>query len=77
MKELDQIDTYMHQIIDEIHPMFKSISDEEMIADHADHGVFRRDFIHDNGKKFRMKWSVYYGTPETVQTIFEPALELI
>ena len=77
MNELDQIDVYMNQIIDEIHPMFKSISDETMISDNADHGVFSRDFIHNNGKKFRMEWSVYYGTPETVQTIFEPAIELI
>lgn len=77
MNELDQIDVYMNQIIDEIHPMFKSISDETMISDNDDHGVFSRDFIHKNGKKFRMEWSVYYGTPETVQTIFEPAIELI
>jgi len=28
------------------------------------------------GKNFRMKWRVYYGTPETVRTVFEPAEQL-
>lgn len=67
------IEQHLHNIIDELHPLFKPISDEQFIEDNDDHGVFTRDFLHQNGKKFRMKWRVYYGTPETVRTEFEPA----
>lgn len=70
------IERYMNNIIDEVHPLFKSISDEELIEDNQDHGLFTRDFLHKNGKKFRMKWRVYYGTPKTVRTVFEPAIEI-
>lgn len=67
------IEQHLHNIIDELHPLFTAISDEECIDSQEDHGVFTRDFLHKNGKKFRMKWNVYYGTPETVRTEFEPA----
>lgn len=70
------IEKHLHDIIDENHPLFKAISDEEMVDSHEDYGVFTRDFLHENGKKFRMKWRVYYGTPETVRTEFEPAVEI-
>lgn len=70
------IETYLHQIVDELHPLFTAISDEEMIEDYEDHGVFTRDFLHKTEKKFRMRWRVYYGTPETVRTVFEPAVEI-
>lgn len=73
---MKDIDTYLNQIIDEVHPLFKAISDEELIEDYEDHGVFSRDFLHKNKKKFRMKWKVFYGTPETVKTVFEPAIEI-
>ena len=73
---LTVIETYLHQIIDDIHPLFKPISDEEMLKDQDDHGVFTRDFIHQSGKIFRMQWKVYYGTPDTVRTVFEPAVTL-
>lgn len=66
----------LNDIIDEIHPLFKAISDEELVEDYEEYGVFERSFLHDNGKRFLMKWRVYYGTPETVRTIFEPAVEL-
>ena len=67
------IEQHLHSIIDELHPLFKPISDEQFIENHDDHGVFTRDFLHQNGKKFRMKWRVYFGTPETVRTEFDPA----
>lgn len=70
------IDNYLHQVIDEIHPLFKAISDEICIEDEHDYGVYTRDFQHKNGKKFRMRWCVYYGTPETVRTVFDPAVEI-
>jgi hypothetical protein len=73
---VDVINTYMHQIVDEIHPLFSAISDEELVDEQHDYGVYTRDFIHKNGKKFRMRWCVYYGTPETVKTVFEPATQL-
>ncbi len=76
MTSEEQVFTWLHNIIDEVHPLFKPISDEELIEDHEDHGIFTRDFRHRNGKKFRMKWSVYYGTPETVRTVFNPAIEI-
>jgi hypothetical protein len=70
---LSIIEEHLHKIIDDLHPLFTPISDERFIENHDDHGVFTRDFIHKNGKKFRMKWRVYFGTPETVRTEFEPA----
>jgi hypothetical protein len=70
------IDTYLHMIVDEIHPLFEAITDEEHIEEHADYGVFTRDFLHDDGTKFRMTWEVHYGTPETVRTIFRPAIRI-
>jgi hypothetical protein len=66
------IEQHLHSIIDELHPLFTPISDEEMVEHQEDHGVYTRDFLHKFGKKFRMKWSVYYGTPETVRTEFKP-----
>ena len=70
------IEKHLHDIIDELHPLFTAISDEEMFDNHEDHGIFTRDFLHKNGKRFRMRWRVYYGTPETVRTVFEPAIEI-
>lgn len=70
------IEQHLHSIIDELHPLFTPISDEQFIENHDDHGVFTRDFLHDTGKKFRMTWRVYFGTPETVRTVFEPAVEI-
>jgi hypothetical protein len=70
------IEKQLHSVIDELHPSLKAISDEELIEDYEDHGVFSRDFLHINGKKIRMKWRVYYGSPETVRTVFEPAIQI-
>lgn len=70
---LSIIDQHMHQIIDDLHPLFTPISDEQFIENHEDHGVFTRDFLHKTGKKFRLTWRVYFGTPETVRTEFDPA----
>lgn len=70
------VETYLHQIIDEIHPLFTAISDERNVLNNNVFGIFTRDFLHKNGKRFRMAWRVYYGTPETVRTVFEPAIEL-
>jgi len=63
----------LNNIIDEIHPLFTAISDEELVEDNEDHGVFERSFLHETGARFLMRWRVYYGTPETVRTVFEPA----
>ncbi len=77
MKETASIiEQHLHDIIDELNPLFKAITDEEMVDNYEDHGIFTRDFLHKTGKKFRMRWSVYYGTPETVRTVFEPAVEI-
>lgn len=71
------INGYLNQIIDENHPLFSPISDEEKVEDHKNYGVFQRSFKHETGKKFLMEWAVYYGTPETVKIIFHPAVELV
>jgi len=63
----------LNNIIDEIHPLFTAISDEELVEYNEDHGVFERSFLHETGDRFLMRWRVYYGTPETVRTVFEPA----
>jgi len=63
----------LHSIIDELHPLFRALSDEELVEDNDEHGVFERTFAHKNKKIFKMRWRVFYGTPETVQTVFEPA----
>jgi len=79
MKPEQIIDSYLHQIIDETHPLFKAISDEEIVEDHPQepfYTVYQRKFLHRNGKKFLMKWKVYDGTPETVKTVFEPAEQI-
>jgi len=75
-EKVKTIDKLLHSIIDELHPLFKPISDEQFIEKHEDHGVFTRDFLHENGKKFRMTWKVYFGTPKTVKTVFEPAVQI-
>lgn len=72
----NKIDAQLHNIIDDMHPLFIPITDEEMVEDYEDHGVFERSFLHKNGKRFLMRWCVYYGTPETVKTVFEPAITL-
>lgn len=70
------IEKQLHDIIDEIHPLFRSISDEKLVEDYEEYGVFERSFLHQTGKKFLMRWRVYYGTPETVKTVFEPTVEI-
>lgn len=66
------MDVQMHLIVDELHPLFKASSDEELVEDYEDHGVFARSFKAIDDKEYLVKWSVYYGTPETVKTVFEP-----
>jgi hypothetical protein len=58
-------------VIDETSIHFTSISDEEMVEDYADHGVFERSFLHEAGNSYVMRWRVYYGSPDTVRTVFE------
>jgi hypothetical protein len=72
----EQVNLWLHKIIDEVHPLFTAISDERHVLDSDTFGIFTRDFLHKNGKKFRMAWRVYYGTPETVRTVFEPAIQI-
>lgn len=70
------MDKQMNLIIDELHPLFEAISDEEMIEHNKEYGVFTRMFKSIDDKKYLMKWKVYFGTPETVKTVFEPILEI-
>jgi hypothetical protein len=71
------VEEHLHKIVDEVHPLFQSVSDENLVEDYEDHGVFERIFAQlESGKLFKMRWRVYYGTPETVKTVFEPAEHL-
>lgn len=76
MIQTDILQRYMHQIVDEMHPLFTAVSDENMVEHYGDRGVFERQFEHQNGKTFLMRWTVYFGSPETVRTVFEPAKEI-
>jgi len=64
-------DDLLHRIIDELHSQYEPTSDEELVEDYEDRGVFERSFLHVSGKVSKIRWSVYYGNPETVVTVFE------
>ena len=74
MKKINKI---FHDMIDGLNPNVSPISDEFLLESDSKSGLYYRDFhSHTTGKNCRMKWRVYYGTPETVVTIFEKPLEL-
>jgi len=58
------------EIIDELNPDYTPCTDETCIHMQEDHGVYQRGFEHRNGNKFLIEWTVWYGTPETVKTVF-------
>ena len=68
------INQYLNRIIDDNHPLFTPITDEYQIETTDVRGTFQKTYKHKNGKTFQMTWDVYYGTPETVKTVFRPAL---
>ena len=45
------MEQHLHNIVDENHPLFTPISDEQIVENFEDHGVFTRDFLHETGKK--------------------------
>jgi hypothetical protein len=67
------IQTYLEQIIDDMHPLFTPISDECSLGERDNALEFTRDFLHKNGKKFRMTWIVSGDDPRNVKTYFLPA----
>lgn len=66
----------MNDIIDERDPRYKPTSDEMFIYVHEDYGIYQRSFKHDSGREFLLKWTVWYGTPDTVKTVFHPVHEI-
>lgn len=70
------INWYLNQIIDELNPNFKALSDEVTVDLNETYGTYERIFTRPDGSKFKMKWRVYHGTPETVRTEFEPAIAI-
>jgi hypothetical protein len=70
------LDAVMNEIIDELNPLYKPVTDEECISMQEDHGIYQRVFKHKHGPEFLLKWTTWYGTPETVRTIFHPVEEL-
>jgi hypothetical protein len=76
MNAEEYVNEKLNLMIDELHPNYKPVTDEELVEDNEDHGVFERSFAHKDGAVFKMRWRVYYGTPETVRTVFEPAVRV-
>jgi len=70
------LDAVMNDIIDGLNPNYKPVTDEQLIKCAEDHGIYQRTFKHREGAEFLLKWTVWYGTPETVRTIFHPVEEL-
>ena len=73
---IKSIDIIMNDIIDELNPNYKPVTDEELIDSTPEYGLYQRVFKHKRGPEFLIKWTVYYGTPETVQTVFHPVEEM-
>lgn len=73
MNAAETIQKMLEDIIDGNNVLFKPITDEETIENTDEYSYYTRTFSHANGKKYKMKWKTYHGTPETVKTIFEPA----
>ena len=70
------LDAVMNDIIDGLNPNYKPVTDEQLIKYAEDHGIYQRTFKHREGAEFLIKWTVWYGTPETVRTKFHPVEEL-
>jgi len=70
--------TILEKIIDDVHPDYEPITDEEYIGGDETVGHFQRTFTikETPSKEVCVKWAVKYGTPDTVQTYFE-AVEYI
>jgi hypothetical protein len=73
----EQVNLWLHKIVDELHPLLVAISDEEFVEINDVFGIYTRDFLHKNGKKFRLTWRINYDEPNiSIRTVFEPAIEL-
>lgn len=66
----------LHEIIDCMHPHYTPITDETLVDDSKMFGVFERAFKHSSGVAYSLRWKVYYGTPETVLTVFDSINEM-
>jgi len=67
----------LEEIIDELNPNYCPVSDEECFEQDEKRGHFYRYFEHiKSGRQYLIKWTVIFGTPETVQTIFADPVEL-
>ena len=70
------LDIVLNEIIDELNPNYIPVTDEECVTMEEDHGIYQRVFKHRKGSEFLLKWTVWYGNPDTVKTIFHPVEEL-
>jgi hypothetical protein len=73
---IQMLDVRLNEIIDELNPNYRAVTDEELIETHDDRGIYQRVFKHKKGQEFLLKWTVFYGTPETVRTVFEAVEEM-
>lgn len=60
----------LERIIDGLDLNYIPISDEECSTDSEEVGSYYRVFRHKDGNEFIISWDVFYGTPETVLTVF-------
>ena len=73
--EID-VQKLLNKIIDEVHPLFTAISDEEVLRSDGESVTYTRNFLHENGKKFQVVWTVNVTEDGEVETIFHPAVTL-
>jgi len=63
------------EIIDGLNDNFKPLTDENLLQETKEYGIFERTFKNINtGKFYIFKWTVIFGTPETVEVKFNPPM---
>jgi hypothetical protein len=67
----------LEMIVDGLHPFYSPTSDEECGECDDEKGEFYRKFKHTkSGREYLLSWTVYFGTPETVRTVFHAPEEI-
>lgn len=64
-------DLELNNIIDCLNPAWTPLTDEYIVQDSDESGLFTRSFKNRDEGAYALFWRVYYGTPETVKTVFE------
>jgi hypothetical protein len=56
----EKINTWLHMIIEETHPLFDAVGGEVVMEHMNDGTLYSRVFVHKNGKYFLMKWKRFF-----------------